>query len=316
MPTRPRSHALEDESRRAFAALIPSEWVIRPLVSDYGIDDQIEVFSKDGNRTGLMFLAQVKATDGPDLESALKVSLKVDALTYYRGLQLPVMLVRFHAPTKKFYWRWIHEFGDWAKPGQSTITLTIPHSAEWNANTAEEIPPSLQMFRQLTSSGCPHPIKFSLIFSSLEFCATPSALLRTAIQDAANGLGGLLEFSEVAPLGAHPRVSISDDLFVVSLAGLKSFTWRFTEPSPKASVTSTLPHDVLTAVAFVLSKAGYSSEASEIASSHLGESTFAGSAEVFFELCGAWQDHAELWMLSVSWESSSAQLTGRCSLNG
>lgn len=52
MPTRPRSHTLEDESRRAFAALLPSEWVVRSLPSDYGIDEQVEVFDKEGQATG------------------------------------------------------------------------------------------------------------------------------------------------------------------------------------------------------------------------------------------------------------------------
>src|ERR1700687_5419394 len=121
MPTRPRSHVLETESRRAFGVLLPSEWVTRSLESDYGIDEQVEVFNKTGRAPGLMFLAQLKATDTQDLRSALKLSLKVDALSYYRSLELPVMMVRFHSPTKKFYWRWVHEFRERAKPGQKTI---------------------------------------------------------------------------------------------------------------------------------------------------------------------------------------------------
>jgi len=284
---RPRSHTLEDESRRAFAAMLPSEWVIRSLASDYGIDDQIEVFGKDGNATGLIFLAQVKATDTSDVESALKVSLRVDSLSYYRSLETPVMLVSFHAPTKKFYWRWIHEFSEYARPGQSTITLNIPCSAEWSEKTIEEIPISLQMFRRLKSPACPHPIRFSLVLPDAEVSGTSSPLLRTAIQDVANSLAGLVQFSDVVPVGAHPSVSISNEILAVSLAGLKSFTWRFEQPYPKALITTTLPHDVLTAVAFVLAKAGHSSEASEIASSHLGQSTLTESADVFFELLGA-----------------------------
>src|SRR5258708_18267430 len=163
MPARPRSHTLEDESRRTFAALLPSEWVIRSLVSDYGIDEQVEVFNKGGHATGLMFLAQLKATDARDLKSALKFPLKVETLRYYRSLELPVMMVRFHSPTRKFYWRWLHELKERAKPGQKTITHHIPTSAEWNERTPEELTASLQVFRQLKSPSCPHPIVFSLV---------------------------------------------------------------------------------------------------------------------------------------------------------
>jgi Domain of unknown function (DUF4365) len=159
MPTRPRSHTLETESRRAFGTLLPSEWVNRSLESDYGIDEQVEVFDKRGRALGLMFLAQLKATDTHDLRSALKLSLKVDTHSYYRSLELPVMIVRFHSPTKKFYWRWLHEFQERARPGQKTITLHIPKSAEWNERTPEELTASLQMFRQLKSPSCPHPVK-------------------------------------------------------------------------------------------------------------------------------------------------------------
>jgi tetratricopeptide (TPR) repeat protein len=287
MPTRPRSHALEDESRRAFRALLPSEWVIRSHEPDYGTDEQVEVFSKAGDALGLMFLVQLKATDTRRLRLALRLSLKADTLDYYRSLELPVMIVRFHSPTKKFYWRWIHEFRERAKPGQKTITLHIPSSAEWSAKTTDEVAASLQMFRLLKSPSCPHPIVFSLVLPDAEVSGTPSPLLRTAIQDAAEALSGVLQLSDEAPFGAHPKITISNDMFIVDLAGLKSFIWHLKEPYPKALVTTKLPHDALTAVAFVLAKAGHFNEASEIASSHLDQATFVTSPEVFFELLGA-----------------------------
>jgi len=287
MPTRPRSHSLETESRRAFGGLLPSEWVNRSLESDYGIDEQVEVFDKRGCASGLMFLAQLKATDTHDLRSALKFSLKVETLSYYRSLELPVMMVRFHSPTKKFYWRWLHEFKERARPGQKTITLHIPKSAEWNERTPEELGASLQMFRRLKSPSCPHPIVFSLLFPDSEVSGTPSSLLRAAIQEAAEPLSGVLQLSDDVPFGAHPTTTISSDMLIVDLAGLRSFTWHLREPYPKALVTTKLPHDALIAIAFVLAKAGHFNEASEIASSHLDQGTLARIPDVFFPLVGA-----------------------------
>lgn len=287
MPTRPRSHTLETESRRAFAALLPSEWVNRPVESDYGTDEQVEVFDKSGRASGLMFLAQLKATDARHPKSALKISLKVDTRSYYRRLDLPVMLVRFHSPTQKFYWRWLHEFHERAKPNQKTITLHIPTSAGWNERTPEELTASLQMFRQLKSPNCPHPVVFSLVLPDFEVSGVPSSLIRTAILDAAGALRGVLQLSDEVPIGAHPKITISNDILSVDLAGLRSFTLDLKEPYPKTLVTTKLPHDALSAVAFVLAKAGHFNEASEIASSHLDQGTFARNPDVFFALVGA-----------------------------
>ena len=245
------------------------------------------MFDKNGRATGLMFLAQLKATDAHHLRSALQVSLKVDTVNYYRSLELPVMMVRFHSPTKKFYWRWLHEFEKRVKPGQKTLTVHIPSSAQWNERTPEELTASLQMFRQLKSPSCPHPIRFSLLLPDPEVSGTPSSLLRTAIQDAAEALSGVLQLSDEVPLGAHPKITISNDMLIVDLAGLRSITLHLEEPYPKGLVTTKLPHDVLTAVAFVLAKAGHFNEASEIASSHLDQGTLARNPDVFFTLVGA-----------------------------
>jgi len=261
--------------------------VNRSLESDYGIDEQVELFDNTGCASGLMFLAQLKATDARDLKSALKFPLKAETLRYYRSLELPVMMVRFHSPTKKFYWRWLHEFKERAKPGQKTITLHVPASAEWNERTPEELTASLHVFRQLKSPSCPHPIVFSLLLPDPEVSGTPTSLLKRAIQDAVETLRGVLQFSDEVAFGAHPKITISKDMLIVDLAGLRSFTWFLEKPYPKALVTTKLPHDALTAIAFVLAKAGHFNEAAEIASSHLDQGALARNPDVFFALVGA-----------------------------
>ena len=99
MPRRPRSHQLEEESRTNFRQSIPSSWVIQNADPDYGIDEQIEVFDKDGFASGLLFLVQLKGTDSQDAKQALSVPLPVETLKYYRRLDLPVMIVSYHAPS-------------------------------------------------------------------------------------------------------------------------------------------------------------------------------------------------------------------------
>ena len=145
MPIRARSHVLETDSRRAFAAILPSEWIIRPQPSDYDLDDQVEVFEAKGQTTGLIFFVQLKATDNLDLDAALRLRFSVDTLNYYRSLDVPVMIVRFHSKTRKFYWRWFHEFRERPKVGQKTLTLKLPSTGEWNNQASEQVNASLEM---------------------------------------------------------------------------------------------------------------------------------------------------------------------------
>jgi len=122
MPKRPRSHQLESESRRQFASLLPSRWIWREANPDYGIDGQVEVFDQTNNATALMFLVQLKATETPNLNDALSVQFKIDTITYYRKLDLPVMIALFYAPTREFFWKWAHEVDTYyADRGKTTL---------------------------------------------------------------------------------------------------------------------------------------------------------------------------------------------------
>jgi len=107
LPTRSRSHQLEDLSIREFERLLPDAWVLRRKGKDYGVDLEIEVFDDDGKSTGLMFFVQLKATD--DIAKAQSVPMKVDRLEYLASFDAPSMVVRYCEPSKTFYWLWLPE---------------------------------------------------------------------------------------------------------------------------------------------------------------------------------------------------------------
>jgi hypothetical protein len=75
LPQRPRPHVLEEESRRAWHAALPPEWVPRRVDPDYGIDETVEIF-EEGVATGLIFNVQLRATDDSDPNSVLKLRLR------------------------------------------------------------------------------------------------------------------------------------------------------------------------------------------------------------------------------------------------
>jgi hypothetical protein len=92
MPSRPRQHELEDESRIAFEAALPSGWVYRQQPNDYGLDGVVEVF-ESGQTTGILFWVQLKSTDDAGTDGALKFRLSLDHCDYYRSLDMPVLVL-------------------------------------------------------------------------------------------------------------------------------------------------------------------------------------------------------------------------------
>lgn len=75
-------------------------------------------------------------------------------------------------------------------------------------------------------------------------------------------------------------VTIEEERVTVTLSGLTSVTYHTKEYSPDLVLTK-LPHDILTAVAFVLHRAGHSNIAAQIACEHLDKSTLLEHSEIF-----------------------------------
>ena len=136
MTQRPRSHQLEEQSRRAFVGSLPTEWVYRDITPDYGIDGLVEIFDSTGGATGQQFLVQLKATDIESVEQSLSVRLKTRHLEYYRSLVLPVLLVRYHAASDQIFAVWISDGQHISFQTQSSL-VNISLSDLW---TPERLP--------------------------------------------------------------------------------------------------------------------------------------------------------------------------------
>lgn len=160
MPTRPRSHQLEDISITRFKAAIPPAWVVRERSRDYGIDLEVEVFTGDGEATGLIFYVQLRATD--DAAKGQKLRFNVEQLEYFRILDLPTAIVRYSATQNVFYLMWSFEAPE-ARPDRTSQTLTFNAAQQWAENTPDQIVRTLGTLRALNSQSPADPIAVSLI---------------------------------------------------------------------------------------------------------------------------------------------------------
>jgi len=137
--------------------------VVRKPSPDYGLDAEVEIFSDDGSSTGLVFFVQIKATDIDTLDRALKLSFEKDKIRYYSSLQLPVLIVRYHSPSKTQYYLWAHSIDlYYTKPDSKTFTINFPESNRWNSTTPSEIQDYLVQLRRMTSGHYELPVELLL----------------------------------------------------------------------------------------------------------------------------------------------------------
>ena len=111
LPSRPREHELETESRRAFESVLPGAWEDGSPPADYGVDKYVEVFEGSGSGsapTGLIFAAQLKGTDSTEV-TALRIGIPWRTVNYWTALPVPVLLVLYVAPTDRLFATWAHQ---------------------------------------------------------------------------------------------------------------------------------------------------------------------------------------------------------------
>ncbi|WP_181242615.1 DUF4365 domain-containing protein [Caulobacter vibrioides] len=151
MANRPRSHQLEDLSRNRFRALVPLHWVVRDRSHDYGVGFEVEVFSPDGEATGLIFLAQLKATDSAD--AADRLTLPNEKLAYLCGLDLPVALFRYSSPDDSWRWAWVFDANVYnAQGGVKTATIRFGLEHAWCDQTLADLERTLRVGRALKNA--------------------------------------------------------------------------------------------------------------------------------------------------------------------
>jgi len=148
LPNRPRSHQLEDASITHFKSILPEAWVCREKDRDYGVDLEIEIFDERGDATGLMFYAQLKATDDPDRET--KAVIPVDRIRYLQSLDAPSILVRYSSHTKRVYWQWAFSALD--KPNNDNVSATITFANLWTPDTPLQVLNVIRKMRRLRAA--------------------------------------------------------------------------------------------------------------------------------------------------------------------
>lgn len=286
MPKRPRQHQLEDESRTAFRASLPPQWVFRDSVPDYGIDGSVEVFDEGGKSTGRSFLAQLKATDEPNLDLALAVSFRQETWDYYRSLDLPVLVVRYHAPSRKLYARWFHTFDPYyARKGRKSFTFRLLPEDEWQERTPKRLIADLETLRQIRSPQLLLPLSLQLVLREPELHGIPSGKIALAIRQLVERLAGVLRIAD-SPEGAIGSIELSNEKVVVTLGGKSSFTLHTAKGYPREKASEQFQYDVLVSIGLAVDHSGHSEVGARLIAEYAANSLVISQPEAAVRMIG------------------------------
>lgn len=286
MPKRPRSHQLEEESWKAFSNAIPNYWILRKPQPDYGLDGEVEIFNQSGSSTGLMFLVQLKGTDTVNKLKALSFPFSLEMLDYYKSLPMPVLLVRYHSPSKELYFRWVHGIDPYysRKKGSKSVSVKFKEENKWTGQTPDSVVKYLKIFKQLHNPNLPLPIKFVFDFPEREVFSVASAKIESMVRDAAGALSDIISFQAKPDDELTPKIKITSDLIEINLAGIYGCTFHIFPKTYSKENIHELPHDVLIAISLALHGLGHDSIAADIAKEHILASGLRKQFEVIREI--------------------------------
>lgn len=161
-PKRPRAHALESESQRAFENLMPTSWVVRPVESDYGIDLEVEIF-ENGEATGLTFKVQLKGTDASgSAQNRRRVAWST--LAYWRDLDVPVLMCLYSSQSGTTYGRWAHTEIEATsqEQGAATTTVTFSEKHALGSDSWRALQETVAAVREWRRQSTPFPVPVRL----------------------------------------------------------------------------------------------------------------------------------------------------------
>lgn len=287
VPERARSHEQETESFRAFERALPSRWVDRRLVPDYGLDYTVEIFDEERKATPFSFHAQLKATDEEDHDKALRgVRFAREWAEHYRSLPIPVLIVRYLAEEDKLFARWFHAYNPHValqapkQRASKTIRFAFTEADAWTDSTPDELRAAVEAFAHFRSPELALPLRFAVASNTAD--PLPSVF---ALRAVCAPVSDILAVESDAPGPNRPHITLGARSSNVALADVASVTLDYEDDAqrdPKAEAAN-----LATAIAIALTRVGQPNLAAQVAAACSAESTAILDFDVVLQLAQA-----------------------------
>lgn len=263
LPQRPRQHRLETESENNFRIAIPSQWVYRTLEMDYGIDGEVEIFDDSEFATGYRFLVQLKATDEKDICKALRIRLPLSKVKYYKSLNIPLLIVKFHSPSGELFSRWFHAMDPYyGKQTEKAITFRLTQDDIWTDKTPRHIAADVEAYEKLNSPHFPRPLNFSVSFKGDKIHNIPAYLVHSRLKELGEQNGQFISFD--TDEFSSNEILIGNDEFVVKTAGSCRLTIHTRQGYSIEDANACFHFDIMVGMGLAIANEGHILEAAEI----------------------------------------------------
>jgi len=284
MPKRVRQHQLEDLSRLKFSLAVPRNWVCRDKNKDYGIDVEVEIFDKDGRATGLVFWAQLKATESNDEAVIKNINLSIESIKYYKSLEIPVLIVRYSEKQNCFYYRWAHEIDLFhAKKNAKNMKISFGKEDTWNKDSHIKIEEYLGKIRAIKKVGINLPISVYIDAKDKTVNGIPKGVFISSCRIA------FIEYPEFAvlqnvPEGALLNATLSGDELKINLLSVSGCTFHSIKNRKSEGLAEGIVADILIGAAIALTRVGQSEVAAGIVLDRRLKSRFIEKCDVLQDL--------------------------------
>ncbi|MHA6667484.1 DUF4365 domain-containing protein [Homoserinimonas sp. A447] len=248
LPERPEVHSRSTWSTRAFASVMPREWLIHSLEEDYGIDRRVEVF-ENGRTTGITFNVQLKSTEqGNGRRPATPIKRKT--LNYWAQMSDPTLVVIGHDPTETLWYRWSHLLPYDADP--STETRQVHCEKILDGDSAGALVEEARAWR--LARELPRHVPVSVFLTGTRLYGESASPLKTAIAQKLSMLPSFFRVVHSAPSLPYLQVSIEDTKVMVGVRGdaSRQITWGLPDPRDYSALAA----DVVAALALSCAAVG------------------------------------------------------------
>ena len=285
LPQRPRPHWLEDESRRAFEAALARRFKFYSRTQpEYGIDGEVEEFDNSGVATGLHFFVQLKGTDEEEQSKGLAADIKVSTANYYRAAELPVLMVRYHAPTQALHARWFHQYDPYEGRG-GTKTLRFRWGTEdlWHDGTPGDLAADARAFLDLRKASLRQPVPIHLVTPGAFGIST--AEISIALRAATSERADVLELRSGEPPAGSPWIKVNETEIRADLAKVTGATFHIRDSEYANDLgPEQIAVDALTMVALAFERLGQDDITSRLASTYFARSSMVAEFDLAFAL--------------------------------
>ena len=256
MTNRVKQHQLEDFSRSKYSLAIPRNWVMRDKDKDYGIDAEVEIFDEKDRATGLVYLVQLKATETSDESAARKVDISIDAIKYYKSLELPVLIVRYSEKQDQFYCKWAHEIDlFYAKKGAKTRRVTFCDEDVWGEESAVDTEKYLKKLRAIKSGAITLPVPTCMVVKGGSIKGMSRGVFMSAYRLALQAYSQIATYQSGSDKAAL-YVNLKDDELFISLGSVTGCTFHSIDDRKTEGFVEGIAADVLLGLAVTLANIG------------------------------------------------------------